>query len=101
MFIPTLFSETRLLLLKCNCGYIWKWDGLNNTQIGKSSYDEMGFPFHIINLIRNCNQQMAAVRTSRGITDWFNICQGVRQGLCNIYVEQFMREAIEHIKGTI
>ena len=43
--------------------------------------------------------QEATVRTGHGITDWFKIRKGVRQGcvlspcLCNLYAEYIMRNA--------
>ena len=63
---------------------------------------DMGFPIHIIDLIKNLyTSQKATVRTTHGLTDFFEIGQGVRQGcilspyLFNIYAEQVMREALE------
>ena len=68
----------------------------------------MGFPTHIIMLIKNLyEQQQAAVRTAYGLSEWFSIGQGVRQGcilsphLFNIYAEAIMREALENFEGTI
>ena len=64
---------------------------------------EMGFKKHLIDLIRNLYMsQKATVRTMHGITDAFEIGQGVRQGcilsphIFNIYAEHVMRKALEH-----
>ena len=58
----------------------------------------MGIPDHLICLLRNLYAgQEAAVRTGHGITDWFQIGKGVRQGcilspcLFNLYAEYSMR----------
>jgi len=62
----------------------------------------MGYPAHIIHLIKQLRgPQKAAVRTSHGLTCWFKIEQGVRQGsmlslhLLNIYSEQTIRNALD------
>ena len=64
---------------------------------------EMGFTKHRIDLIRNLYMsQNATIRTTHGITDAFEIGQGVRQGcilsphLFNIYAEHVMRKALKH-----
>ena len=61
---------------------------------------EMGIPDHLICLLRNLYAgQEATVRTGHGITDWFQIGKGVRQGcilspsLFNLYSEFIMRNA--------
>ena len=61
---------------------------------------EMGIPDHLICLLRNLYAgQEATVRTGHGITDWFQIGKGVRQGcilspcLFNLYAEYIMRDA--------
>ena len=42
---------------------------------------ETGIPDHLTSLLRNLYAgQKAAVRTRHGITDWFQIGKGVRQG---------------------
>ena len=60
----------------------------------------MGIPGHLTCLLRNLYAgQEATVRTGHGITDWFQIGNGVRQGyilspcLFNLYVESIMRNA--------
>ena len=58
----------------------------------------MGIPDHLIYLLRNLYaSQEATIRTRHGITDWFQIGKGVRQGcvlslyLFNFYAEYIMR----------
>ena len=60
----------------------------------------MGIPEHLTCLLRNLYAgQEAAVRTGHGITDWFQIGRGVRQGcilspfLFNLYAEYIMINA--------
>ena len=69
---------------------------------------KMGFPSHIIELIKNLyHDQEATVRTSNGNTEWFGIGRGVRQGcilspnLFNIYSEDIMRNALEGFNGGV
>ena len=61
---------------------------------------EMGIPDHLTCLLRNLYAgQEATVRTGHGITDWFQIGNGVRQGcilspcLFNFYAQNIMRNA--------
>ena len=61
---------------------------------------EMGILDHLTCLLRNLYAgQEATVRTGHGITDWFQIGKGVRQGcilspcLFNFYAEYIMRNA--------
>ena len=58
----------------------------------------MGIPDHLICLLRNLYAgQEATVRNGHGMTDWFQIGKGVRQGcilspcLFNLYEEYIMR----------
>ena len=69
----------------------------------------MGIPNHLTCLLRNlyANQE-ATVRTGHGVTDWFQIGKGVRQGcmsspcLFNLYAEYIMRNAgLEEAQGGI
>ena len=60
----------------------------------------MGILDHLTCLLRNLySGQEATVRTGHGITDWFEIEKGVRQGcilspcLFNLYAEHIMRNA--------
>ena len=59
---------------------------------------EMGIPDHLTCLLRNLYAgQDVTDRTGHGITDWFQIGRGVRQGcilspfLFNLYAEYIMR----------
>ena len=61
---------------------------------------EMGIQDHLTCLLRNlCTGQEATVRTGHGMTGWFQIGKGVRQGcilsrcLFNLYAEYIMRNA--------
>ena len=61
---------------------------------------EMGIPEHLTCLLRNLHAgQEATVRTGHGLTDWFQIGKGVRQGcilspcLFNLYAEYIMRNS--------
>ena len=61
---------------------------------------EMGIPDHLTCLLRNLYAgQEATVRTGRGITDWFQIGEGVCQVfilstcLLNLYIEYIMTNA--------
>ena len=53
------------------------------------------------------SKQKAAIRTTHGLTDWFDIEQGVRQRcilsphLFDIYSEQIMRNALEDLTGGV
>ena len=60
----------------------------------------MGIPDHLTCLLRNLYAgQEATVRSGCGMTDWFQIEKGVRQGcilspcLFNLYAEYIMRSA--------
>ena len=62
--------------------------------------NEMGIPDYLTCLLRNMYAgQEATVRTGHGITDWFQIRKGVRQGcilspcLFNFYADYIMRNA--------
>ena len=61
---------------------------------------EMGIPDQLACLVRNlCTGQEATVRTLHGISDWFQIGKGVRQGcilspcLFNLYAESIRQNA--------
>ena len=60
----------------------------------------MGIPDHLTCLLRNLYAgQEATIRTGHGITDWFQIEKGVRQGcllspcLFNLYSEHIVQNA--------
>jgi hypothetical protein len=74
----------------------------------------MGFPMHLIQLLISLfTNQEAAVRTAHGLSNWFSIGRGVRQGcimspsLYNLYSEDIMRDTLNgkdfgiKIGGTI
>ena len=61
---------------------------------------EMGIPEHLTCLLRNLSAgQEATVRTRHGITDWFQIRKGLRQGcilspcLFNLHAEYIVQNA--------
>src|SRR5512140_1582722 len=67
---------------------------------------EMGFPPHLVQLLRNLyRQQRAAVRTANLVSEWFQVRKGVRKGcnlspcLFNILAEQVMRKALQGFAG--
>ena len=67
---------------------------------------EMGFPPHLVQLLRNLyRQQRANVRTDDHTSAWFKVKKGVRQGcnlspcLFNILAEQIMRKALAGFAG--
>ena len=62
--------------------------------------EKAGIPDHLTCLLRNLSAgQEATVRTRHGITDWFQIRKGLRQGcilsscLFNLYAEYILRNA--------
>ena len=69
----------------------------------------MGFPSHIVELLQKniYAKQWAAVRTGYGLSDWFTIKKGVRQGyvlsppIFNVYTEIIIRKALKGFVGTI
>ena len=73
-----------------------------------SNMKNMGFTKHISLLLRVMyDKQKAAVRTTYGLTDWFEVGQGVCQGcilsphLFILYSENVMRNALEGHIGDI
>ena len=79
--------------------YTKVFDCVDHKKLWKN-FKEMGIPDHLTCLLRNLYTcQEATVRTGHGITDWFKIRKGVRQGcvlspcLCNLYAEYIMRNA--------
>ena len=83
----------------CFIDYAKAFDCMDHNKLWKT-LQEMGIPDHLTCLLRNLYAgQKAMVRTGRGITDWFQIGKGVRQGcilsvcLFNFYAEYIMRNA--------
>ena len=69
----------------------------------------MGIPDHLTCLLRNLYAgHKATVRTGHGMTDWFQIGKGVRQGcmlspcLFNLYAEYIMRNTgLDEVQAVI
>ena len=68
---------------------------------------KLNFPKHIVCLLKHLyDEQLSAVRTSSGETDWFRNGRGVRQGcvlspnLFNIDTEYIIREALNEDDGV-
>ena len=83
----------------CFIDYANAFDCVDHRKLWKI-LKEMGITDHLTCLLRNLYEgQEATVRTGRGITDWFQIGKGVRQGcilspcLFNLYAEHIMRNA--------
>ena len=79
--------------------YAKAFDCVDHNKLWKILKD-MGIPGHLTCLLRNLYEgQEATVRTGHGITDWFQIGKGVRQGhilspcLFNLYAEYIMWNA--------
>ena len=83
----------------CFIDYAKAFDCVYHIKLWKILKDT-GIPEHLTCLLRNLySGQEATVRTGHGITDWFQIGKGVRQGyilspcLFNLYAEYIMRNA--------
>ena len=83
----------------CVIDYAKAFDCLDHNKLWKI-LKEMGISDHLSCLLRNLYaSQEATVRTGHGITDWFHIGKGLRQGcilspcLFIIYAEYIMRNA--------
>ena len=83
----------------CFIGYAKAFDCVDYNKLWKI-LKQMGIPDHLTCLLRNLfADQEATVRTGHGVTDWFQIRKGVRQGcilspcLFNFYAEYIMRNA--------
>ena len=91
----------------CFIDYSKAFDCVQHTQLWRMM-TEMNFPKQEIQLIKTLYQgQQSAVRTSCGMTEWFPVKKGVRQGcilspyLFSIYTESIMRDVEEAITGNI
>ncbi|KAA3669964.1 uncharacterized protein DEA37_0012425 [Paragonimus westermani] len=83
----------------CFIDYSKAFDCVDHNKLW-SVLQNMGVPKHLICLLKNLyTDQQASVRTDYGLTDWFDIKKGVRQGcilspcLFNLYAEFIMRKA--------
>ena len=83
----------------CFIDYAKIFDCVDHNKLQKI-LKEMGIPDHLTCLLTNLYAgQEATVRTGHGMTDWFQIGKGVRQGyilspcLFNFYAEYIMRNA--------
>ena len=88
----------------CFIDYSKAFDFVSHSQLW-ATLIQMGFQEREISLIKELYKgQEAAIRTNCGITEWFKIERGVRQGcilspyLFNIYTEDIMREVGEDWK---
>ena len=88
-------------LYMCFIDYSKAFDCVSHGQIW-NIMRTMGFPEHLMSLIYKLyGNQESAVRTGAGITEWFKVGRGVRQGcilspgLNNLYAEDIMRPALE------
>ena len=92
----------------CFFHYAKVFDSMDHNKLWKI-LQEMGISDYLTCLLRNLyTGQEATVRTGRGVTDWFQIRKGVRQGcilspcLFNLYAEYIMRNAgLDEIQAVI
>ena len=83
----------------CFIDYVKAFDCVDHNRLWKI-LKEMGLPDHLICLLKNLYAcQEATIRTGHGITDWFQIGNGVSQGcilspcLLNLYAEYIIGNA--------
>ena len=91
--------EFQINIYFCFIDYAKAFDCVDHNKLWKI-LEEMGIPDHLTFLLRNLYAgQEATVRTEHGITDWFQIGEGVHQGyilspcLFKLYAEYIMRNA--------
>ena len=96
--LPTSTGSSKNIYF-CFIDYAKAFDCVDHNKLWKI-LKEMGIPDHLTCLLRNLYAgQEATFRTGNGITDWFQIGKGVRQGcilspcLFNFYAEYIMRNA--------
>ena len=97
--IHWMIKKAREFQKTINFCYTKTFDCVDHNKLWKI-LQEMGIPDDLTCLLRNLYAgQEATVRTRHGITDWFQIGKGVRQGcilspcLFNLYAEYIMRYA--------
>ena len=98
-FVESLKKQREFQKNICFIDYAKAFDCVYHIKLWKILKDT-GIPDHLTCLLRNLySGQEATVRTGHGITDWFQIGKGVRQGyilspcLFNLYAEYIMRNA--------
>ena len=92
----------------CFIDYAKAFDCVDHKKL-RTILKEMGIPDHLTHLLRNPYAgQEATVRTAHGMTNWFQIRKGVRQGcisspcLLNLNAECIMRNAgLEEAQATL
>ena len=78
-------KEFQNIINFCIIDYVKAFDCVDYRKLWKI-VQEMGIPNHLTCLLRNLYaSQEATVRTGHGITDWFQIGKGVRQGCAFIH----------------
>ena len=104
MKLPTFIGSQRKQgnsrkSIYCFTDYMKAFDHVDHNKLWKI-LKEMGIPDQLACLVRNlCTGQEATVRTLHGISDWFQIGKGVRQGcilspcLFNLYAESIRQNA--------
>ena len=100
--IPWIFENAREFhknIYFCFIDYARAFDCVDNNKLW-TTLKEMGIPDHLPCLLRNLYAaQEVTVKPGHGITDWFQIGEGVHQGcilspcLFNLYTEYIMRNA--------
>ena len=97
MKVKVFFSQKNIYF--CFINFVKAFDCVDHNKLWKI-LKEMRIPDHLTCLLRNLYVgQEATVRTGNGMTDWFQIGNGVLQGcilspcLFNLYAEHIMRNA--------
>jgi hypothetical protein len=89
-------KEYGKIIFMCFIDYSKAFDRVNHSRLWET-LRSMGVPEHLTVIKSLYTNQEAAVRTEHGITDWFEVRKGVRQGcilfpyLFNLYSEYIMR----------
>ena len=100
------YREFNKKLLVAFIDYKKAFDSVHHPLLWNEMFN-MGFPIHLINLIKKLyEKQEACVRTGYGMSGWFPLLNGVRQGcglsplLFNLYSEIIMRKALEGSRNS-